>query len=409
MVTTFYGGESFGGDAVFVDRLARALVARRHSVDVVHCSDAYRAVRGSHRPRPHRAANGVRVHRLASPLGRISPLWTQQTARPGPKGPGVRRLVAEGGFDVVHVHNVSLIGLSLLEDVARLSRGVTLMTAHDHWLLCPTHILWKLGREQCVEPACLRCTLHARRPPQLWRRSETVARALAALDCLLVPSEDSLERHRGHGIGRNGVALPPFVPAAFSAHAAAQVAPRRPYVAAAGRLIAAKGFQRVVPLMRELPELDLRLAGAGPFEAELRGLARDVPNVSFEGWLEEPRLASLIRGARAVVVPSLAPESFGYVAAEALAIGRPVVVHDAGALPSLVRESDGGIVYRNDDELLAALRLLAGDPSLADRLGARGAAYAARELSEERHVGRYLELIASLRRSRRSEPLVAGA
>jgi len=46
MVTTFYPPFHYGGDATFVRGLSRALVARGHEVEVVHCEDAYRAVGG---------------------------------------------------------------------------------------------------------------------------------------------------------------------------------------------------------------------------------------------------------------------------------------------------------------------------------------------------------------------------
>jgi NAD(P)H-hydrate repair Nnr-like enzyme with NAD(P)H-hydrate epimerase domain len=41
MVTTFFGPHATGGDAVYVDRLARALLARGHDVEVIHDGDAY--------------------------------------------------------------------------------------------------------------------------------------------------------------------------------------------------------------------------------------------------------------------------------------------------------------------------------------------------------------------------------
>src|SRR5262245_14429380 len=42
MITTFYPPYHFGGDGVFVYRLAEALAARGHRVDVLHSLDAYR-------------------------------------------------------------------------------------------------------------------------------------------------------------------------------------------------------------------------------------------------------------------------------------------------------------------------------------------------------------------------------
>ena len=52
LVTTFFGAHSFGGDAAYVDRLARALLRRGHEVHVFHCADAFNIVRGHHPLRP---------------------------------------------------------------------------------------------------------------------------------------------------------------------------------------------------------------------------------------------------------------------------------------------------------------------------------------------------------------------
>ena len=30
--------------------------------------------------------------------------------------------------------------------------AVRLMTAHEHWLICPMHLLWKYGRKACDGP-----------------------------------------------------------------------------------------------------------------------------------------------------------------------------------------------------------------------------------------------------------------
>ena len=53
MFTTFYPPYSFGGDAIGVQRMARALAARGHQVTVVHDEDAHRNLGG---PPPSDAA-----------------------------------------------------------------------------------------------------------------------------------------------------------------------------------------------------------------------------------------------------------------------------------------------------------------------------------------------------------------
>ena len=83
MVTTFFGGHSFGGDAAYVDRLSQALCRRGHEVHVYYCVDAFNAVRGNHPLREYTPPPGLHLHPLESGYGILSPLATQ-VDRPAP-------------------------------------------------------------------------------------------------------------------------------------------------------------------------------------------------------------------------------------------------------------------------------------------------------------------------------------
>ena len=391
MVTTFFGAESFGGDAAYVDRLSAALLARGHEVAVVHCADSFDAVRHGLPLRSYTPPGGLELHTLRSRWRTLSPLWTHQTGGPGPKGPALRELLERGGFDVVHFHNISLIGGPGVIEMAP-AGAVKVMTLHEHWLVCPTSLLWKFGGEPCERPSCTACTLRAGRPPQLWRSGGRIQRAVDALDVLLSPSEHTATAHRRSGITRPIVTLPYHVPAGWHELPSPPDPPAadRPYVAAAGRLVHEKGFGVLIEAMRAVPEVDLRLAGTGPEGAKLRRLARDLPNVRFAGLLDPPDLGRLLAGARAAVVPSLFYETFGYVVAEAAAVGTPAIVHDRGAPPELVAAGGGGLVYRDQAGLIDAIRRLGADDALQAELGARAARAAATLWSEEAHLNGYL-------------------
>jgi glycosyltransferase involved in cell wall biosynthesis len=400
MVTTFFGAHSFGGDAAYVDRLARALCRRGHEVHVFHCVDAFNAVRGSHPLRPYTPPPGLHIHPLESRLGIFSPLATQMTGRPFFKAEAMKPVLDALDTDVVHFHNISLAGGPGVLELGR--KAVRIMTAHEHWLICPMHLLWKYGRKPCDGPDCVRCTLQGRRPPQAWRLTGAIDRGLEHLDALVFPSRHALEEHRRRGIKCRLVHLPYFLPDDWSGGIEdldhEPTSAERPYLAAAGRLVAMKGFQRLIPLMRYLPEIELRIAGTGPYEPTLRTLAKDLPNVRFEGLLSGPALARLFHGARAVVVPSLFAETFGYVVLEAFAVRTPVVVHrGGGALEETGVRSGGGLGYRTDAELLVALRRLVHDDELRADLAHHGYAMRTGEWSEAAHLDRYFGLIQSIR------------
>jgi glycosyltransferase involved in cell wall biosynthesis len=406
MVTTFFGRQAIGGDASYVDRLSRALLRRGHEVDVVHCADSF-AVAGDRIPeRPYAPPEGLRVHTLRSRAGRLSPLWTHQTGAPGPKAAVLRSVLQAGDFDVVHFHNISLIGGPGAIEAAAGLPAVRLMTIHEHWLICPLSLLWKLDREPCERPQCVRCTLHARRPPQLWRRTGRMRRGVAELDAVIAPSASAIAVHRDRGLAAPFTRLSHLLPEEWEGLAAPPgaappgAAASRPYLVAAGRLVREKGFESLVAAMARLPEIDLRIAGAGPLEPRLRELAAALPNVQLLGRLDPAPLARLFAGALALVAPSLFYETFGYVVLEAGAVGTPALVRRRGALPEVVDRIGAGIVFDHDDELVAAVRRLAADPGLRGRLGERARAGARREGSEEGHVAAYLDLVDGCARRR---------
>ena len=96
-----------------------------------------------------------------------------------------------------------------------------------------------------------------------------------------------------------------------------------PTVVYFGKLIREKGVQ---VLLEAMAGLDARLVvvGFGPYRRELEQAAP--PRTLFTGPLEHRHLAHLLPLADATVVPSIFPEAFGMVAAEAAAAGSPPLV-----------------------------------------------------------------------------------
>src|SRR5439155_5605384 len=140
---------------------------------------------------------------------------TQQTGRPVVNGRRIRAILADGKFDVVNFHNVSLIGGPGL--FAYGGDAVRIYMAHEHWLVCPTHVLWRHGRERCEQRECLRCCLHYHRPPQLWRYTGFLERQARHIDAFIAMSEFSRQKHREYGFTAEMEVLPYFLPEADGA------------------------------------------------------------------------------------------------------------------------------------------------------------------------------------------------
>ena len=399
-LTTFYPPYSFGGDAMYVYRLSHALADEGHEVDVVHCVDAYHLLHPREPELAFAPHPGVRVHALRSGYGWLSPVVSHQTGRPGLKARAIRAIFETADPDVVHYHNVSLLGPTVLTTSPE-SRALRLFTAHDHWLVCPTHVLWKLGRQPCDTPACLPCTLRTGRPPQAWRYTGALARASQAVDQFIAPSRFAVDMHASRGFGRPVAHLPYFTDRADQDWVRPPPRPHdRPYFLFVGRLEPIKGAHTLVDLWSQVDDADLLIAGAGSEAASLRARAAGNPRVRFLGGVSPDRLGALYVHALACVVPSLTYETFGIVVIEAFARRTPVIVRDLGALPELVEESGGGLVYRSGAELRSALRRIAESPELRRDLGRRGYDTFVARWSREPHLAQYFDLLRDLARQR---------
>jgi len=393
MITTFYPPHNFGGDGIGVQRLTEALARRGHHVTVIHDVDAFNALHRGPEPTEPPRRDGVRVIRLRSRLGVISPLLTQQTGRPVVNGSEIERIVRDGNFDVIQFNNVSLVGGPGVLSVGE--NAVKLYEAHEHWLVCPTHVLWRHNREVCTGRECLRCTLRHKRPPQAWRYTGYLERQLAHVDAFIAKSEFSRAKHHEFGFPKDMEVIPYFLPDQGLAEKE-EVGPPphdRPFFLFVGRLERIKGLDEVIPLFERYEDADLLIAGDGEHAEALKRLGAGMPRVRFLGRVAPDDLRRYYRHAVASIVPSICFETFGIILIEAFRQGTPVIARRIGPFPEIVERCGGGELFESTDELLAAMRRLQGDPDHRARLARSARAGFAKHWSESAVVPRYLDLV----------------
>ncbi|MEZ0492910.1 glycosyltransferase family 4 protein [Kineococcus sp. TBRC 1896] len=275
----------------------------------------------------------------------------------------VRRWLAEGSFDVLHVHEPLSPSTSLLAlwAASPVTTGPLVATFHTANL-----------RSRAMQAAF----------PLLRPSLEKIAARIAV-------SEDARRTVVEH-VGGDAVVVPNGVVTRAFARAPRRAewtgTPRRPVVAFVGRLDEPrKGLPllcEVVPLVRAaVPGARFLVAGRGDVAAarELLGPA-DRDAVEFLGAVDDRAKESLLASADVYLAPHTGGESFGIVLVEAMAAGVAVVAADLGAFRRVLGDGAHGALFDVGDAAAAAREVLTllADPDQRAVLAAAGRAAAAR-------------------------------
>ncbi|MEO3972997.1 glycosyltransferase family 4 protein [Streptomyces sp. CAU 1734] len=161
----------------------------------------------------------------------------------------------------------------------------------------------------------------------------------------------------------------------------------RPVVVCVSRLVPRKGQDtliRAMPaILARVPETVLLIVGGGPYENDLRALARDTgvaAAVRFTGAVPWAELPAHYGAGDVFAMPcrtrrgGLDVEGLGIVYLEASATGLPVVAGDSGGAPDAVLDGETGWVVRGGSAADSVERIVAllEDPELRARMGERG-------------------------------------
>jgi glycosyltransferase involved in cell wall biosynthesis len=289
------------------------------------------------------------------------------------------RAVAAADPDVVHVHNpFPLVTASVLGAASERDLPV-LWTAHNRRVLCVAGAQFRDGQacDLCrpgwrVPGVWFGCYSSSRAASALVTASSSIYRAVARRRVTTIAVSESMRRwlltQAGFAADRvrvkyNGVAL------------AGPPTDRRPAAGGRtflfiGRLERYKGVALLLEAWertRGTLDADLHVIGDGVMTDAVRAAAAADPRITWRGTLSADEVARCLAQARAVVVPSICEESFGRVAAEALAAARGVIVTNLGGLAEVVDEMSGWVIEPDAAALAEALIDVAGDDAALTR------------------------------------------
>lgn len=164
-------------------------------------------------------------------------------------------------------------------------------------------------------------------------------------------------------------------------------------VLALGRLHVNKAFDTLLRAMAQVPDATLWLAGAGPEQASLVALARQLgveERVQFLGWRDD--VTALHAQTDLFVCPSR-HEPLGNVVLEAWAQGQAVVATASQGPSQMIQDGKNGLLVPIDDvsALAQAIRRVLENPMLRQQLATAGQEYYQQNFSQSAVIARYCE------------------
>ena len=216
---------------------------------------------------------------------------------------------------------------------------------------------------------------------------------------MLAPSRFTAQKHRDAGL-ENDIQVLPLFSTLAPAEPPEYKAAVKPRFVFAGRVTASKGVEAMLRIFSGLEDVDLQVVGDGDLLETLQRVYADSSNIHFLGAVSQPELIALNQNATALILPSLAPETFGLTVVEAFACGTPAIVRIAGGNRELIEGTGAGFVYATDNELVQAVDSLVDDAGLRIELGKKARESYTAQFTTEHHMESYLAHITAVQKQK---------
>ena len=136
-----------GADSKHIKHLSMELVKRGHEVHVMHSLDAYNMKSSWWNMEPVSKKKALPSnkfdHIIEAPTGKSDLYFTYVFGKSIFVNNCFKRLLNEINPDVIHHHNMSMLGYKLLQ---KQGDYLSLYTAHDYWLICQQNLMMKYRR-----------------------------------------------------------------------------------------------------------------------------------------------------------------------------------------------------------------------------------------------------------------------
>ena len=309
-------------------------------------------------------------------------------------------LSSQHAFDVAHLHiYYGRLTPSVLGPLGKHDLPI-IQTLHEYKLVCPVYTMERNGSvcTKCISGSSLNCIINrckAGSPAKsalIWLEHtlSSLQGSIRSIDQFICVSEFQKQVLIEGGIPENKLNT------VYNMVDGAALQPKRQiergdYLLYYGRIETIKGLDTLLKAAQISGE-PLKIAGSGSWSEVLIEKIKTLPNVDYLGFVGGEPLKELVAGAKAVIVPSEWYETFGLTAAEAKAVGTPVIAAKIGGLQEVVQDNVDGFLFEpgNVEALVDAIDRL--NSTNTEEMGAAGKIDVAKRFSADAYLSNLLKI-----------------
>lgn len=270
----------------------------------------------------------------------------------------VKRKIKEDNIDIVHVHNTfPLISPSVYYAAKNCNISV-IQTIHNFRVLCPGATFTRNNNicEECVEKSLIcavknKCYRDSVVQSIVSASSLTFHRLIGTyskVDGYIALTKFNKEKLKKI-VSENKIYVKPNFVKKIEHKG---IINRRSYFLFLGRIDELKGIKLLVESWKDINNSKLLVVGKGPLEEEIKEYIKNnnIKDIELLGFKQRDEVMELIRGAKALIVPSQWYEGFPMTIAESLSQGIPVIAGDIGNLSTIVEDRKNGLLFKYDNK-----------------------------------------------------------
>jgi len=309
----------------------------------------------------------------------------------------IKEILKEENPDVVHTHNLSGISAGASFSAIKNLNLPLVHTCHDYSILCPySNLLCPLWKGSLCKRPKFPCKVYQRIKRNIFHTPDIVT----------APSEFVLDMHTKNSFFENSkkIRLPlgielndsDFnVDSTFNVNNKKKNKKDNVNILYVGRLEKHKGIHVLINAFKQINNnnIKLHIIGGGPYEKDLKELAKSDNRITFYGKLPNEEVQKFYRESDISVVSSIWCDNSPVVIYEAFRQGTPVIGSNIGGIPELIKDDYNGFLFEagNVEQLKEILEGIIENPERLKELS-KNAFKSVKQYDMNTHIDRLLEI-----------------